>query len=276
MSQSELNNIHQRYLNDNIFTKKILLEIIELLKKQEDNMSNILRNRSYNSIRNIRTNRLFNNLNSNSRNIHNNIDNINRDSNTDSNTGSNTGNNTSTHTTSFRLNNIPDIFDLVNGLANVSNVTIHRVHTNTTDNSNSTQSNSLLTLEQINDILEDITFSDIPDDITRYLTCPITQTTFRPSTEISRIKECGHYFQKNAIRNWFCYNSTCPVCRKNLIPISHESTSSFGPSESISNTSNPDVSNPTTTQSLVNNIREMVTPVLFNIDNRENDINAEI
>ena len=55
MSQSDLNNINNRYLNDNIFTKKILLEILELLKKQEDNMSSILRNRSYNSIRNIRT-----------------------------------------------------------------------------------------------------------------------------------------------------------------------------------------------------------------------------
>lgn len=255
MSQSELNN---RYLNDNIFTKKILLEILELLKKQEDNMSSILRNRSYNNIRNIRTNRLFNNLSNNSRNTNN----SNNTDNTD-----NFSNNNSTSTTSFRLNNIPNIFDIANGLSNISNVTIHRVHTNTTDNHNSSTSPLLLTVEQINDILEDITFSDIPDDITRYLTCPITQTTFRPSTEISRIKECGHYFQKNAIRNWFCYNSTCPVCRKNLIPNVQEPILH-------SNTSNESNTN---TQSLESEIRETNIPLLFNRDNNdENDINLAI
>ena len=219
MSQSELNNIHQRYLNDNIFTKKILLEILELLKKQEDNMSSILRTRSYNGIRNLRTNRLFNNLNSNSRNTNTNTENS-------SNNNSNNSNNNTSNSTSFRLNNISDLFDITTGLSNISNITIHRVHTNTENIPDTSQSPTLLTTEQINDILEDILFSDIQDDITRYSTCPITQTTFRPLTEVSRIKDCGHYFQKNAIRNWFHYNSTCPVCRKNLIPTTSDSIES--------------------------------------------------
>ena len=46
--------------------------------------------------------------------------------------------------------------------------------------------------------------------------CPITLNNFKENEIIIKLP-CNHIFSKNAIKEWFSNNSTCPFCRHNLI-----------------------------------------------------------
>ena len=58
-----------------------------------------------------------------------------------------------------------------------------------------------------------LSFSDVPDTLRRYNSCPVNKTTFRPDTQIRKIIRCGHIFEKKAIESWLTANNTCPMCR---------------------------------------------------------------
>ena len=69
---------------------------------------------------------------------------------------------------------------------------------------------------QIARATERMTFSELPDGITRYQTCPICHDTFTPESEVIRIRHCGHYFSRDAIMTWFDMNCHCPICRHDI------------------------------------------------------------
>lgn len=47
-------------------------------------------------------------------------------------------------------------------------------------------------------------------------TCPITLEEFNHGERICQIKQCGHIFREEALRNWFRRNVRCPVCRYDI------------------------------------------------------------
>jgi hypothetical protein len=48
-------------------------------------------------------------------------------------------------------------------------------------------------------------------------TCPITQEEFSSNEEVTIIKNCGHIFKNQAIKNWLIQHQTCPICRHNIL-----------------------------------------------------------
>lgn len=63
---------------------------------------------------------------------------------------------------------------------------------------------------------ENILFSDIPSNIDRYQQCPISHDNFETNTPITRIRQCGHYFGRDAIATWFETSCQCPICRADI------------------------------------------------------------
>ena len=48
-------------------------------------------------------------------------------------------------------------------------------------------------------------------------TCSITQEIFSIYDNVTRIKECNHIFNSNAIEKWLIRHQTCPNCRYNIL-----------------------------------------------------------
>ncbi len=69
---------------------------------------------------------------------------------------------------------------------------------------------------QIERATERMTFGELPDEITRYQTCPICHDAFTADSDIIRIRHCGHYFSREAILTWFDMNCHCPICRHDI------------------------------------------------------------
>ena len=63
---------------------------------------------------------------------------------------------------------------------------------------------------------ENLLFSEIPVSIDRYQQCPISQDNFQPDTPITRIRRCGHYFERDSIATWFQTSCRCPICRADI------------------------------------------------------------
>ena len=63
---------------------------------------------------------------------------------------------------------------------------------------------------------DNILFSEIPSNIDRYQQCPISHDSFQANTPITRIRHCGHYFEREAIATWFQTSCICPICRSDI------------------------------------------------------------
>ena len=59
---------------------------------------------------------------------------------------------------------------------------------------------------------ENLLFADVPEN-DRYESCPITYEDFINESEITRIRQCGHYFSREAIERWLTTSNHCPICR---------------------------------------------------------------
>lgn len=70
-----------------------------------------------------------------------------------------------------------------------------------------------LTTEEIEIHTRTIQYSDaLPEP-----RCPITHEDFQIGEDLCQIMHCGHYFRPNMLRRWFDTNSTCPVCRYDIL-----------------------------------------------------------
>ena len=97
-------------------------------------------------------------------------------------------------------------------------------NTNTRANSfnrprNRTRNNNTFYLNRLtNDEIDSQThitlFSEVNNPINT--SCPITFDTFTPESNVMIINHCNHIFNENSLRNWFTYNTHCPLCRHNL------------------------------------------------------------
>lgn len=64
----------------------------------------------------------------------------------------------------------------------------------------------------------------IRDAETRGATCPITMEPIKASE--ATVTSCGHVFQTAALTHWLTSNTTCPECRRNIVPTHNQGSSS--------------------------------------------------
>jgi hypothetical protein len=109
------------------------------------------------------------------------------------------------------------------------------------------------TREQILNSTSVISVRDIPLSNRFYNVCPISYETFTDDTVVTRINNCGHYFDTNSINEWFNRNVRCPVCRydirNDISRVNNQDVSgnyTFAPSTSTPSTRTPSTSTPTT------------------------------
>jgi len=81
-----------------------------------------------------------------------------------------------------------------------------------------------ISIRQIEENSEIIVYSSIPSSDVLNTECPISLTSFQPNSLVLRLNSCHHCFVPFRIMNWLETNSTCPLCRGNVIssqPISN-------------------------------------------------------
>ena len=75
------------------------------------------------------------------------------------------------------------------------------------------------TQDQIDRAVERGQFSEIPNPISNV--CPIRQTEFEPTDNVTRITRCGHVFGSDELTEWFTRSTVCPVCRCDIRDVSN-------------------------------------------------------
>lgn len=90
--------------------------------------------------------------------------------------------------------------------------------------------------------------------------CPISREQFTNSSIVMRINGCGHCFTPYNLLSWFRYNTTCPLCRFNIISSMNNSDSSLNNIDSSLNRIN-------TTDSSLNTVNNRSTTNSSNINN---------
>ena len=209
----------------------------------ENNMRHLYRNNTdiNNNINNINTNRNTN------RNTHGNTE-RNTDRNTDINTDRNTDINTHRNT-NINTHRNTDINTHRNTDINTHRNTERNTHrdTNITSNllnrimqnlGNSTFWDNISVFpsdQQINDSLTVIDFNSL-EESSEPIRCPITMEIFNETSNISRMNQCNHTFNTDAIRRWFRGHTTCPVCRIDI----RDSTTTTNSNTTNSNTNTID------------------------------------
>ena len=78
--------------------------------------------------------------------------------------------------------------------------------------------NSGLSISEVEENTELITFGSIPQNDILNTECPITRETFTTQSIIMRLKVCKHCFIPLSMMIWLETHTTCPLCRCNVIP----------------------------------------------------------
>lgn len=77
------------------------------------------------------------------------------------------------------------------------------------------ESTPTLTLSDVTSKTEVFAFTSNEGDEPQL--CPICRVNFQNNDIVRKISHCGHMYHLNCIDNWFNENTTCPVCRHNLL-----------------------------------------------------------
>lgn len=72
----------------------------------------------------------------------------------------------------------------------------------------------LATPAQITAAVETVEFQSIASPPNE--TCPITQRSFAATDRVSRLRQCGHIFDPDALTRLFEYSVMCPLCRADI------------------------------------------------------------
>jgi hypothetical protein len=62
-----------------------------------------------------------------------------------------------------------------------------------------------------------MTYGSIPSNYILNTECPITRETFTPESVVLTLKQCKHCFVPFRMMTWLETNSTCPLCRCNVV-----------------------------------------------------------
>ena len=161
--------------------------------------------------------------------------------------------------------NLPVNFpsNIINNINNINNRNNrnNRNIGNIGNNRNTRNTRNTRNIDLINDSIIYNTFSNINNPINN--SCPINREVFNPDDSVIQIIPCGHVFNESGLLRWFENNTTCPMCRYNLLNQS-------GTNNAV-NTQN----NQNQTQTQANSVNSALTDNILNIisENILNEIN---
>ena len=148
-------------------------------------------------------------------------------------------------------------------------------NTNTNTNTNTNLNNSMLsrrrrngglTISEIEENTEIITYGSIPSNYILNTECPITRETFTPESVVLNLKQCRHCFVPFRMMTWLETHSTCPLCRANVVRVETPQTNTAANNGATNNTA----TNNTTTNNTATNNTDDRTNTNNNIDNIDN------
>ena len=161
--------------------------------------------------------------------------------------------------------NLPVNFpsNIINNINNINNRNNrnNRNIGNIGNNRNTRNTRNTRNIDLINDSIIYNTFSNINNPINN--SCPINREVFNPDDSVIQIIPCGHVFNESGLLRWFENNTTCPMCRYNLL-------NQTGTNNAV-NTQN----NQTRRQTQANSVNSALTDNILNIisENILNEIN---
>jgi len=122
-----------------------------------------------------------------------------------------------------------------------------------------------LTIQEIEDNTEIITYSSITTDQRLNTECPISRDPFNENSIVLRVKECRHCFVPFRMMTWLESHSTCPLCRENVVP------SAPAPAPAPAAAPNAAPASTNTFSNIINNIRNSTNLNNLSIDNMNDD-----
>ena len=151
-------------------------------------------------------------------------------------------------------------------------------NTNTNTNTNTNLNNSMLsrrrrngglTISEIEENTEIITYGSIPSNYILNTECPITRETFTPESVVLNLKQCRHCFVPFRMMTWLETHSTCPLCRANVVRVETPQTNTAANNGATNNTA---TNNTTTnnTDDVTNTGTNAGTNANNNMDNIDN------
>ena len=171
--------------------------------------------------------------------------------------------------------------DNVNSLFGTRNVFLGLNPTALYNNSTTTGANASrvfrrnrngLTIQEIEENTEIINYSSISPEQILNTECPISRDVFNTNSVVLRLKECSHCFVPFRMMTWLESHSTCPLCRRNVIPITTSEPTPIIPSTDPSTTeTTTSSSNSNSFSNILNNLRNSTNLSNLSIDNMNDD-----
>ena len=130
-----------------------------------------------------------------------------------------------------------------------------------------------LTISEIEENTEIMTYGSIPSNYILNTECPITRETFTPESVVLTLKQCKHCFVPFRMMTWLETHSTCPLCRANVIRVeTPETNTATSNNETATNNNENDTNTETNT---TNNSDNVNISNIFNnlLQNGNNDFN---
>ena len=120
-----------------------------------------------------------------------------------------------------------------------------------------------LTIQEIEENTEIISYGSITTRQGLNTECPISRDSFNDSSIVLRVKECGHCYVPFRMITWLESQSTCPLCRRNIIVSAPAPAPAPAPAVAPSSTN--------TFSNIINNIRNSTNLDNLSIDNMNDD-----
>ena len=111
------------------------------------------------------------------------------------------------------------LFDIGSVIYSIPRTVLLNPNTNTNTNTTALnrRRNGGLTISEIEENTEIMTYGSIPSNYILNTECPITRETFTPESVVLTLKQCKHCFVPFRMMTWLETNSTCPLCRSNVV-----------------------------------------------------------
>lgn len=138
------------------------------------------------------------------------------------------------------------LFDMGNIFYSIPRTVLLNPNPNPNPNPNTTLNRRRtggLTISEIEENTEIMTYGSIPSNYILNTECPITRETFTPESVVLTLKQCKHCFVPFRMMTWLETNSTCPLCRSNVVRAVETTTTSNSGVENTTNETNVNSAN---------------------------------
>jgi hypothetical protein len=151
------------------------------------------------------------------------------------------------------------------------------LNTNNDHTTSSIRRNGGLSVSDIEENTEILTYGSIPSNRIINTECPITRETFTPESVVLVLKHCKHCFVPFRMMRWLETHSTCPLCRENVLNVqaSQPSVSTNTNAETTTN-SNSNSNNLQNTENIENLSNTDNAGTMDDANSRNTDENINI